>query len=204
MRPCGDFDKVTRLYWQWQLKLIHFCQTVVQSGTVPVEIWHNHTYSKYALRSLKNILQGTANLCFPIPSDRPLMFFVEKTVFIGDVKVNIQGRGLQCVPSTCPGETVLVLQTGSSCNADGRSPFCGHPERCIPDIYDNDSCTFTCKCKPAPRARYCNLRIAVYFKLDAGKAYRNNPPQLCSFHVWTRPFYGIFRLSEWSSYLPNI
>ena len=146
---------------------------------------------------MKNVLQGTTDSCFPIPTDRPLMFLADKTVFAGDVMVSIHGDRLPCVSYTCPGDSMLVLQTESSCNADGRSPFCSRPKRCIPNTYVSNSCTFTCKCEPAGRARLCNIRIAVYFKLDAERAYHNNPPQLCRFHVWTRPFHGIFRLPNY-------
>ena len=113
--------------------------TVVRSQIlpVPVEIWHNHTYSNSFLTSMKNVLQGTVeNSCFPILTERPLMFFVDKTVYAGDVMVSFRGDRLDCVPQTYPGAPMLVLQTESSCNVDDRSPLCGHPQRCIPNTYE--------------------------------------------------------------------
>ena len=157
-------------------------QTTVWSNNLPVEVWHNHTYNNALLTSMKNVLEGIGQSCFLIPKEGPFMFLVDKEVPAGDVIVNVQGARLDCVSSTCPGESLLVLQTESSCINDGRSPFCGHPERCILSTYNSKSCTFTCKCEPAARPRVCNIRIAVYFRFD-GKPIHRETSEVCGFNV---------------------
>ena len=148
--------------------------------------WHNHTYSNSFLTPTKNVLQGTGyNSCFLIPTKRPLMFFVDKTVYAGDVTVSVEGDRLECVPQTCPITSMLVAQTESSCNTDGRSSFCGLLKRCTPNTDDSNSCTFTCKCETAPMARLCSIRIAVYFRLGE-KATLGTPSELCRFDVYAR------------------
>ena len=166
---------------------VFFFPTVARSQVLPVEIWHNHTYSNTFLTSMKNALQGTGgNSCVPIPTEQSFMFLVDQTVSAGEVPVRIQGEGLECAPRTCLGDSMMVLQTESSCNADGRSLFCGHPERCIPNTYDSNSCTFTCKCEPVPGTSVCNIRIAVHFRLDE-IATPSEPSQLCGFNMGTLP-----------------
>ena len=161
---------------------MYFCQTVARSEILPVEIWHNHTYSNTFLTSMMNVLQGTVeNSCVPIPTDGPFTFLVDKTVSAGDVPVTVQGERLECAPRTCLRDSMMVLQTESSCNDDGRSPFCGHPERCVPTTYDGNSCTFTCKCEPGVSSD-CNIRIAVQFRLYE-IASPGEPSQLCGFNM---------------------
>ena len=164
--------------------LLVFFQPVASSQILPVEIWHNHTYSNTFLTSMTNALQGTGEtLCVPIPTEQSFMFLVDQTVSAGEVPVRIQGEGLECAPRTCLGDSMMVLQTESSCNANDRSPFCDHPERCIPDTYDSNSCSFTCMCEPATGLfSTCNIRIAVHFRLDE-IATPDQPSQLCGFNM---------------------
>ena len=147
---------------------------------------------------MMKVLQGIENSCFPIPTEQSLVFLVEKTVLPGDVKVSFQGEGLECMSQTCLGGSVLVLQTESSCNAEARSPFCGHPERCIPDTYDSNSCIFTCKCEPVVigTSSICNMRIVVYFRHD-GSVTHSQPPLICKFNV------GAFS-PPWSPWTPTV
>ena len=95
--------------------------TAVWSNTLPVEVWHNHTYNNALLTSMKNILQGIDQSCFLIPTERPFMFLVDISVYPGDVIIGVQGTRLDCVSHTCPGDSMMVLQTESSCSADGRA-----------------------------------------------------------------------------------
>ena len=59
---------------------------------------------------MEHIMQGTAgNTCLSIPTERPFLFFVKKTVHAGDVMVRVKGENLECVSPTCLGESILIL-----------------------------------------------------------------------------------------------
>ena len=164
----------------WHLTFIF--HSAVGSKSPPVQVWDNKTYNEALLTKMSGVLQNNTG-CFTIPTERPLLFFVKKTLHKGDVPVTIRGHGLQCVPDACPSGSMLTLQTDASCDADGRSPFCGPPEICTPTTQGRTSCTFTCKCVPEMKSRSCFLQIAVYIRLETQAKSDRQPPRLCGFTV---------------------
>ena len=160
-------------------------QLVAAPLPVVVEVWNNHSYSDTFVMNLKNVVQNNDGSCIPIPTAHPLLFFATKSVAAGDVMVKIRGTGLQCVPQTCVEMPMLVLETESICEGDGRNPFCGHPKPCILTAYDISSCSFTCKRESTSGS----IHIAVYFKPE-GNAHSGNAPQFCGINMHNVPYFN--------------
>ena len=158
---------------------------VSASSWPDVKVWGHHTYNESSMAAIKQLYIKNSEPCIPIPTDRPLMFLMNRTLtssqLQGHKTVIVYGKGLQYVPRTCADMPILVLQSQDTCESDGKTPFCSHPKSCILSSHDSSSCSFSCNIESMPGP--FNMRIGVHFRQD-GRAHPGIKPELCYVNLY--------------------